>query len=325
MPARPAFVFLIAFSGCGHSAAPSALVPADAAGDAAGRVTDAAADAAVDGAASEAGGPARTLSISIESGGRTRMLVVHSPANLSAPAPLVFNLHGSGGNAIGEGPFSGMDQAADSYGFIAAYPEGAIPLGAGFAWNVPGQPLLGGGAVPADAPDDSAFIADAISALERSYSIDPKRIYAAGMSGGARMASELGCRLSQTLAAVAPIAGIRFPTPCDSTRPMPVIAFHGTADTVNPYDGAGEAYWTYSVPSAAEQWAAHDTCNATPTLSQAAPSVELRAYAACAGGAEVDLYTISGAGHEWPGAPQQTTAIDANAVMWAFFAAHPLP
>jgi poly(3-hydroxybutyrate) depolymerase len=50
----------------------------------------------------------------------------------------------------------------------------------------------------------------------------------------------------------------------------------------------------------------------------------------------VELYTISGEGHEWPGGPTlpasltrllgaQSDAISADNVMWAFFAAHPLP
>jgi polyhydroxybutyrate depolymerase len=145
------------------------------------------------------------------------------------------------------------------------------------------------------------------------------------MSGGARMASQLGCDLSTTIAAVAPVAGLRFPAPCNGTRAVPVISFHGTADTVNPYDGGGQAYWTYSVPSAAQQWAAHDGCGDTPAVSQPADGVELTSYGDCAGAAAVALYTVAGAGHEWPGAPQQTPAINASHVMWTFFAAHPLP
>ena len=53
------------------------------------------------------------------------------------------------------------------------------------------------------------------------------------------------------------------------------------------------------------------------------------------GDAAVELYTITGEGHEWPGGPSlprsltralgpQSTGIDANALMWAFFAAHPM-
>jgi poly(3-hydroxybutyrate) depolymerase len=74
---------------------------------------------------------------------------------------------------------------------------------------------------------------------------------------------------------------------------------------VDPYAGNGQAYWTYSVLTPARRWAA------------------------------VDLYAITGEGHEWPGGPHlgrairdllgpQTTAVDANSVMWAFFVAHPL-
>ena len=54
----------------------------------------------------------------------------------------------------------------------------------------------------------------------------------------------------------------------------------------------------------------------------------------CPAGAEVELDRITGGGHSWPGSPsprrsvgvvgQTTTSISANAVMWAFFEAHPL-
>ena len=50
----------------------------------------------------------------------------------------------------------------------------------------------------------------------------------------------------------------------------------------------------------------------------------------------MELYTIAGEGHEWPGGPKvpralrtvlgpQSNAIDANSTIWAFFEAHPLP
>ena len=237
----------------------------------------------------------------------------------------MLNLHGSGGNAAQQEASIGMDPIAEANQFIVAYPDAAIALGGGFAWNVPGQPLLGGGAVPSDAADDVAFFAQAIGFLEQRYAIDAHRIFVTGMSGGARMTSQLGCDLATTVAAIAPVAGLRFPTPCDGTRAVPVVSFHGTADTVNPYDGGGERYWTYSVPSAEQQWGAHDGCGATPTSSPAAANVTLTAYGDCSGGASVALYTIDGAGHEWPGAPGQTPAIDASTTMWSFFAAHPLP
>lgn len=62
----------------------------------------------------------------------------------------------------------------------------------------------------------------------------------------------------------------------------------------------------------------------------------LTKYAACTGGAVVELYAIRGAGHEWPGGPPmsgaitsvlgpQSDALNANSRIWAFFEAHPLP
>ncbi|HET6149921.1 MAG TPA: PHB depolymerase family esterase [Polyangia bacterium] len=268
----------------------------------------------------------RTDDLTLTIHGHARHLIVHLPGGDATRAlPLVFNLHGSGGTASGQQAYTAMDTLADAQGFIAAYPDGAVALGGGFAWNVPGQPLSGGGAVPPDAADDVAFFAQAIAILGQRYAIDGRRIYATGFSGGGRMASQIGCDLSPVVAAVAPVSGLRFPGPCADARAVPVISFHGTADTTNPYEGGGPTYWTYSVPSAAAQWAAHDGCAATPEVTQAAAGVELSAYRGCTAGAEVALYTIAGAGHEWPGAPQQAFTIDASSVMWAFFTAHPLP
>ena len=220
----------------------------------------------------DAGGTSapRNESVTLVAGGIPRHLIVHLPGgSATTPRPLVLNLHGSGGNGAQQQAAIGMDPIAEANQFIVAYPDGAIALGGGFAWNVPGQPLLGGGAVPDGAADDVAFFAQAIAFLEQRYAIDAHRIFVTGMSGGARMTSQLGCDLAGTVAAIAPVAGLRFPSPCAGTRAVPVVAFHGTADTVNPYDGGGQPYWTYSVPSAAAQWGAHDGCGATPRRRRA--------------------------------------------------------
>ncbi len=175
------------------------------------------------------GGRTETVTVMVD--GRARTVIAYVPAGVgSREMPLVFNLHGSGATAADQRQASGMDRAADAHGFIAAYPQAAIALGAGFAWNVRGQPLAGGAPVPPDAADDTAFIAAAIVAIERRQAVDHQRIYAAGMSGGGRMTSQLACELSTALAAVAPVAGLRFPEPCPRQRAVPIVAFHGTAD-----------------------------------------------------------------------------------------------
>jgi polyhydroxybutyrate depolymerase len=278
------------------------------------------------------------FTVSVPSAGVHRTVLVHLPSGFNdrSRVALVLNMHGSGSTAQQQAGFSGMDVVADRDGFIVAYPQGAIPSGSGYDWNVPGQPLFGGGAVPANAPDDVAFLATVISTLQADLCIDASRVYATGFSGGARMASQLACDLSGVVAAIAPVSGLRLPAPCPSTRPVPVLTFHGTADPVDPYDGNGQKYWTYSVPVAAQRWAAHDGCNVTPVQTEPATGAELTAYSGCAGGAAVALYTIVGEGHEWPGGPTlptidtdvlgpQSNAVSAASLMWQFFSAHPLP
>jgi polyhydroxybutyrate depolymerase len=277
-----------------------------------------------------------TFSITVNR--RRRSVIVHLPVGYTGTTkvPLVLNLHGSGSTAAQQEVFSGMDATSDADEFIVAYPQGAIRSGSGFDWNVPNEPLVGGKFPGAGAANDVAFLTDLVGLLEQRYCISPTRVYATGFSGGARMASQLACDASGTFAAVAPVSGLRHPTPCRTTRPVPVIAFHGTADPVDPYNGHGERYWTYSVPQAARDWAHQNHCSGGAATSRPTSGATLTQYRGCAGGATVELYTLLGEGHEWPGGPKlpraltrvlgpQTQAVDANTTMWAFFAAHPKP
>ena len=270
-------------------------------------------------------------------GGHVRTVIVHVPPRYSksSPVALVLNLHGSGSNALDEDLFAGMNYTSDADGFLVAYPQGLITLGTGFSWNIPGVALFGGAKVPAGSANDVKFLTSLVTTLESSYCVNPHEVFAAGFSDGARMVSQLACDASKVFAAVAPVSGLRHPTPCPTSRPVPIISFHGTADTVDPYNGHGQAYWTYSVPTAAKDWARQDRCSTKPTLAKGTDFL-ITSYGHCAKGSAVELYTITGEGHEWPGGPTmpasitsalgpQSNAVNADAVMWAFFQAHPLP
>jgi polyhydroxybutyrate depolymerase len=318
-------------SGCGgHSqpaAAPVATVSAPA--------TSSAASSAVSGCGHSAA-IGSTLYYP-QLGGHRREVIVHVPAHYSGSTPvaLVLNLHGSQSTARQQEVFSGMDATSDTDGFIVAYPQALIAAGGGYDWNIPGEPLVGGEYPPAGAADDVTFLTGLVRDLAGRYCIDLHRVYATGVSGGGRMASQLACDASGTFAAVAPVAGLRFPSPCPASRPVAVIAFHGTADPVDPYNGHGQAYWTYSVPEAARLWAAHDGCQASPRTT-AGRGYSLTSYSGCTAETAVELYSLDGEGHEWPGGPKipaiitavlgpQSDAVDANSTMWTFFQAHPLP
>jgi polyhydroxybutyrate depolymerase len=277
-------------------------------------------------------------SITTTVAGYRRTVVVHLPSGYtgSSKLPLVLNMHGSGSTASQQELLTGMDGTANADKFIVAYPQGLIADGTGYVWNIPGEPLVGGKAVPAHAANDVEFLTKLVGVLEQRYCINSARVYATGFSGGARIASQLACDSSTVFAAVAAVSGVRRPTPCLTSRPVAILAFHGTADPVDPYNGHGQAYWTYSVPQAAASWATQDGCSTTAATSTPEHGVTLTDYTHCKAGSAVELYSIAGEGHEWPGGPPlgrvltsilgpQTTAINANTVMWAFFEAHPLP
>jgi polyhydroxybutyrate depolymerase len=277
-----------------------------------------------------------SLQYNLTVSGHRRTVIVHVPAGYTGESKLalVLNLHGSESTASAEEQFSGMDATAGADHFIVAYPQALILDGAGYDWNIPGEPMVNGKYPPASAPSDVTFLTTLVRDLAGRYCIDLTRVYATGVSGGGRMASQLACDASSVFAAIAPVAGLRYPDPCPASRPVPVIAFHGTADTIDPFGGFGLGYWTCAVPTAAHLWASHDHCDASPQ-NTSGHGYRLTRYTGCSGSTQVELYAITGEGHEWPGGPAmpsaitsvlgpQRDAVSANALMWDFFNAHPL-
>jgi polyhydroxybutyrate depolymerase len=295
---------------------------------------------AVAGAVSTATGcasPGSSTTLTLKINGFERTVIVHLPRSTpdTTPLPLVLNMHGSGSTALEQEEFTGMNVTSNHDNFIVAYPQGLIPDGTGFDWNIPSVPLIGGRAVPKGSANDVKFLTALVGILEQRYCVNPYEVYATGFSGGARMSSQLACDDSELFAAVAPVSGLRRPTPCPAERAVPIISFHGSADPVDPFNGNGQAYWTYSVPTAEKYWAEQDDCSLHAATSKPASGATLTTYSKCAGGAEVELYELKGEGHEWPGGPTmpanltallgpQSNAVSASALMWAFFAAHPL-
>jgi len=256
---------------------------------------------------------ARTLHPVID--GRTRVVIVYIPRGYrpSHASPLLLSLHGTGQTAAKQESGTKLDGTADEHTFIVAYPQGARPAKTGFAWNIPGVPVPPGTG-PGPVTDDLSFLRQTISMLRQHYCVDAQRIYTSGFSGGARMSSQLACDPRSGLAGLAAVSGLRAPLPCAGTRPVAVIAIHGTGDTVDPYNGHGAAYWTYSVPVAAERWATHNGCAAKSSVSKLNPITTITRYESCRQSASVVLYSLAGKPHGWPA--------DTNEWIWAFLSAH---
>ena len=252
---------------------------------------------------------------------------LYVPASYSqdTPAPLVLSFHGFGGTAVEQDDYTGLRDTADKYGFILATPQAS---GTPSEWYLYGP-------VEDGYVDDFAFTVRLIDNLSASLCIDPARIYATGLSNGAGMTSLLGCELDDRLAAIAPVAGSPFVADrCAGTRPMPIIAFHGTADPLVPFeeqpDTGSPDIFRFGARIDMLSWAQHNGCDMTLRSQRIASDIVLESYANCDEGADVELYVIEGGGHTWPGAAPEmpemgktTHSISASELIWAFFAAHP--
>ena len=273
---------------------------------------------------------------------RKRPFLLYVPSGYDGETrlPLVMNLHGSGGDGEGQMALSELEQAADARGIAVAAPNGAVEFNNGYAWNVPGVPLVGGSPVPEGTPSDGRYLLHVIKRAAGSVCIDSKRVFFTGFSGGARMTSAMACAHAEVIAAIAPVAGLRSGVPkqgtsgawrpdkrtCDPTQPVPVMTFHGTADATNPYGGNDDDRWGYSVPQALKRWSRINRCETGPTTRPTTPTVDLIAYGRCMNNASVQLFRVNGGGHTWPGSTQPTAnqSISATDRMLAFFKRHPL-
>jgi polyhydroxybutyrate depolymerase len=221
--------------------------------------------------------------------------------------PLVLDLHGSGDTSAGQAGNSGFESLGASERFIVATLEAERGR-----WNVP---------VQGNRADDVAYVGDVIAHVAARVCTDEMRVYATGFSGGGRMTSLLGCQLGSRIAAIAPVAGLRFPEPCNG-RPIPVLTFHGLADQQNPYDGhaAGRgAEWLESVPDALAGWARRNSCKGDVVLDDPEGPLSTMRYDGCADGTEVRMIRIDGLGHTWT-----KKEVDTTGVMWRFFESHRL-
>jgi polyhydroxybutyrate depolymerase len=259
----------------------------------------------------------------LTSGGQSRAFNVHVPASYdpSRASPVVLNFHGYSSNAAEEDLLAQMSVKSDKEGFVAVHPKGLSN-----SWNA--GACCGNSAQTS--VDDVGFVRDLLDRLEQKICVDTHRVFATGMSNGGFLSHRLGCEMSSRIAAIAPVAGVLAVAACSPTRAMPVMEFHGTADTLVPYNGNASQGFP-DVASTFAAWAKRDACIGQPTESYRNADAHCSTYATCAGGATVTLCTIDGGGHTWPGGTPvpslgyTTPNLSATDAMWDFFTKHPLP
>src|SRR5262245_20681407 len=161
-----------------------------------------------------------------DAAGASRRWLVSAPAwePGADPLPLVLDFHGLSEGADIHARMSGMGEVGVEKGFVTVFPHGTgVPV----RWDLHTDPAAG----------DLAYVGQVLDQVESERCIDTARVYATGLSNGALMTSVVGCALSDRVAAIAPVSGIILPDDCDPDHPMPVLAFHGTADPILLFNG----------------------------------------------------------------------------------------
>ncbi|MEX2288742.1 MAG: PHB depolymerase family esterase [Mycobacteriales bacterium] len=220
--------------------------------------------------------------------GEPRPFVLHVPDGLPAPAPLVVALHAHSQKPDAIRAYSRLEALADEQGFVVAFPEGASG-----SWNA------GGCCFPGSVVgvDDVAFLDEVVAISRTKALIDPARIYVTGGSNGAMMALRYACERSETVAAVAVVAGPLL-APCAPILPVPVLVLHGAGDSIVPLNGGRNEKLDVTFP---------------PVDSSLEPFRRA--------GGEVRLQVVPRAGHHWM--TRDEHGVDATRTIWSWLRDHP--
>jgi poly(hydroxyalkanoate) depolymerase family esterase len=192
------------------------------------------------GAAGKPAGGAGTLSRGVYPAAGVpgaRAYALYTPANLPhGKVPLVVYLHGCNQNAADIAVGSKMNQLADQLGFLVLYPEQLRPAnstyplsdgnGAGcWNWFLPDHQVRDKG--------EPATLAGMTRDVMGRMKVDPKRVWVAGVSAGADMATILGAAYPDLYAAIAPLAGCAYRT-CSDADGTAALAQMGSRKRVVP-------------------------------------------------------------------------------------------
>jgi poly(hydroxyalkanoate) depolymerase family esterase len=284
--------------------------------------------------------------------------LVHVPSGLDAtkPAPLVCMLHGCTQDPATFAAATLMNHAADRHDFVVVYPGQTRHHNPRGCWNwfLPEHQQRDAG--------EPAAIAAIISDLTRQHSrctIDPERVFVAGLSSGGAMAAILAACYPDLVAAVAVHSGLAYRSATSlgsafdamaggrgnadlqgqaaaaamgrNARPVPSMVIHGNADhTVVP----ANAIQVLRQSMAANHLAAPERCHHDPehpTNSCRGQTDRGHPYTKsqwidARGTLMHELLMIDGLGHAWSGGATGGSHTDprgpsATETIWAFFAA----
>jgi polyhydroxybutyrate depolymerase len=251
--------------------------------------------------------------------------MTHSSTGL---LPLVIALHGRLGDGAAQDKLSHFSKIAAREKFLLALPDGYSRSWADSR-----------GITPAAAAgyDDVQFISDLIQWFVTNHRADPARVYLTGMSNGGFMTVTATCKLADKIAAFAIVgAEVAAGLECKPSSPVSGMIIMGDEDPLVPFHG-GKMEGRGSALSAAQSidfWGKLDGCitYATTPLPDTDPDDGTHStvgrWTGCKNGVELELVSVIGGGHTWPGGWQYLNKFiigrtaqdfDASERIWAFF------
>lgn len=272
-----------------------------------------------------------THSLTMNWQGETRHWMLHVPPGVQPdhPTAVVYFFHGGGGNMQhgADDRLYGQISASDRLGHVVVFPNGHGRLKSGklATWNA-GNCC---GAARDDQVDDVGFVRAIHADLSKRFEVDPKKVFAAGMSNGAMMAYRLACEASDLFSAITAVAGTDNTRSCQPARPVSVLHIHAKDDErVLFKGGAGKASEQVtdftSVADSVARWVRHNACPTPPRTVLSQPGASCVEHEACQAGSRVRLCVTDGGGHSWPGGQKArggrgSDALSATDEMTRFF------
>ena len=179
-------------------------------------------------------------------GNTTRQMLVYAPSTIIPGRPLLISLHGLNQDINYQKNQAKWEDIAKEENFVVVYPAGINN-----SWDLMGN-------------RDIDFILAIIDEMVNRYGVDRERVYLSGFSMGGMMTYYAATKIANKIAAFAPVSGYPlWNTNISSSRPIPIIHVHGTADDVVPYSG---------VQTYLNGWIARDSCPTTPIETKPYPA-----------------------------------------------------
>jgi poly(hydroxyalkanoate) depolymerase family esterase len=247
------------------------------------------------------------------------------------PLPLIVMLHGCTQNPDDFAAGTGMNEAAEDKRCYVLYPAQSRQANPHGCWNWfkhnhqqrdRGEPAL---------------LAGMTRHVMGGHSVDPRRVYVAGLSAGGAMAAILGVAYPELYAAVGVhsglAAGVATDVPsalaamrsgsvgCGTAHAVPTIVFHGDADaTVHPANGRQVIAACAGSTATVESHLMGDESGRAATRHVHSDPLDGRVLG--------EHWVVHGAAHAWSGGNEQgsyadSRGPDATAEMLRFFFEHP--